>query len=326
MPLETLLKQQIKHSGPMNVSTFMELVLSHPQYGYYMTRDPFGVSGDFTTAPEISQMFGEMIGVFLADTWMKMGAPERFTLAECGPGRGTLMADIMRSTRGVIGFHAACQICFLEVSPVLRKAQAAALLAYNPVWVDTLDEVSTEAPVLVLGNEFLDALPIHQFIGEQERCITHDAQQGFVFTHPPVSVVERSPARESFMSQVSVMLKRSGGAGLFIDYGYESGTGDTLQAVHTHKPCHVLEHIGEADITAHVDFGAFRQCVPSQITTQGAFLKALGIDARAQALSQISGGEDIQAALHRLTHDDEMGTLFKVMGVTHDQTLNLAGF
>jgi NADH dehydrogenase [ubiquinone] 1 alpha subcomplex assembly factor 7 len=158
-PLEEILMRQIAQHGPMDVGQFMATALGHPEYGYYMTRDPFGPAGDFVTAPEVSQLFGEMIGVWAADVWMQMGAPARFVLLECGPGRGTLMADILRATRGVSGFSAAAQVCLLEMSPVLRKMQARALDGVDVRWCDSLTDVPEGAPVIVIGNEFLDALP-----------------------------------------------------------------------------------------------------------------------------------------------------------------------
>ena len=340
MSLKTLLKQKIKAEGSLSVADFMALVLSHPEYGYYMTRDPFGAQGDFTTASEISQMFGEMIGAWVADIWMQMGSPEKFTLLECGPGRGTLMADMMRAVANVPGFNQACEVSLMEISPVLKKMQADTLRGHNPTWVASLDDVKRDCPLIVVANEFLDALPVHQYVhsgdGWAERCVAWDEEQSFFMIEKSVipapsimadaQVVEVSPAQSTFIKQLSVVLHKLGGAGLFIDYGYEQGRGDTLQALYKHKPCDVLEHIGQADITAHVNFGALRDIMPSQLTTQGQFLKNLGIEYRAEVLAQKTNLQDIQNALHRLIHDDEMGFLFKVMGVTHDKTLKLAGF
>ena len=336
MPLKNILRDKINRQGPVSIAEFMTLALSHPEHGYYMTRDPFGRVGDFTTAPEISQMFGEMIGVWAADTWLKMGSPAHVTLLECGPGRGTLMSDMMRATKGVQGFHEAVNITLMEISPVLKQAQADALKPYDPQWIEDLEGVSRNAPVLLIANEFLDALPVRQFVGKDEVCV--DYQDGeFVFCSPPnppvhggerdtTAIIEKSPARENFVKQTAVLLKQTGGAGLFIDYGYTQGHGDTLQAVYKHQYCSPLDHIGNADITAHVDFGALQSIMPSRMTTQGHFLKAMGILYRAEALSRNVDPQTIASALHRLTHRDEMGELFKVMGVSHDTALITSGF
>ena len=329
MPLEKNLADRIAQNGPMSVAEFMELALSHPEYGYYMTRDPFGETGDFTTAPEVSQMFGEMIGIWLADTWMQMGSPERFTLLECGPGRGTLMSDILRATKHIKGFHDSVHVALMEISPVLMQAQKDTLKEYGVTWIDTLDSVSKKSPVLMVANEFLDALPIHQYYEDGGRWIERQIimeSNTLAMTGERKSIKEKSPARENFMKHIAVLLKQTSGAGLFIDYGYTQGQGDTLQAVYKHKYCSPLEHIGHADITAHVDFGVLKAIMPSNIATQGTFLKNMGIELRAQALTQKGDAQTIASALHRLTHHDEMGELFKVMGVSHDKTLNLAGF
>ncbi len=332
--LETLIRQ----NGPMDVGTFMGLVLGH----YYATRDPFGVRGDFTTAPEISQMFGEMIGVFLADAWTKTGAPGKFTLAEAGPGRGTLMADILRATAKVPGFHEAMQIHLLEMSPVLIEKQREMLKEYPVTWHETLESLPQEVPVFLVANEFLDALPIRQYIRRDGKWFLRvvGLENGHLvfgmtelLSHPLPSaltegrdgdIAEYSPARESFVGDVAAMIKRCRGVALFIDYGHDHfGFGDTLQAVREHRFVGVLDHVGEADLTSHVDFGSLKNAAGDMVavhgpTGQGDFLKRLGMGLRAGRLNQ-------PEEYHRLTAPDQMGTLFRVMALCHDRGIELAG-
>jgi NADH dehydrogenase [ubiquinone] 1 alpha subcomplex assembly factor 7 len=351
MTVLNILKQQIAVHGPVDVGTFMALALGHPQHGYYMTRDPFGAKGDFTTAPEISQMFGEMIGAWVADIWMQMGSPAAFTLLECGPGRGTLMADMMRATRHVPGFHAACGIHFLEMSPVLKQAQARAMTGFTPQWHESLANVPSDRPMIVIANEFLDALPIRQYHktddGWFERMI--DVQEdalvfvsgapvppGWMPVAPVGSIVEVSPARQSFVSDLAGRIAQTGGAALLIDYGHaRSAPGDTLQALYKHTSVPVLEHVGEADVTAHVDFDPLAKVAADAGLAvhgpvgQGDFLKASGIEQRATILKRNASAEQAEAiekALHRLTDSREMGVLFKVMGIVHGQNIRPAGF
>ncbi|MDB5491858.1 MAG: hypothetical protein JWO78_1707 [Micavibrio sp.] len=336
-PLEHHLKDLISQSGPVDVATFMGLAVGH----YYSTRDPFGVDGDFTTAPEISQMFGEMIGVFLADAWMKMGAPSPVVLCEAGPGRGTLMADILRATKNVSGFQAALQIHLIEMSPVLRERQKAALQGFAVTWHDDLDTLP-ELPMLFVGNEFLDALPIVQMIWNgthwQERRVGLDGES-FVFgmaapRFPPPQVpghpekgdiYEFSPMRHDFTGKLSVHLGRHKGVGLLIDYGHDhTSIGDTLQAVKKHKVIDVLRDIGETDLTSHVDFEAIGKAAAPYVSVhgpvgQGDFLTAMGIGLRA---SRLGKEEDAR----RLVADDQMGRLFRVMALCHDPKIQLAGF
>lgn len=346
--LKDIIRSQITQYGPMDIGQFMALCLGHPEHGYYMKQDPFGSVGDFTTAPEVSQMFGEMIGAWVCDLWIQMGQPEKLTLLECGPGRGTLMSDLMRVTARAPHFKDACAVHLLEISPFLKTKQAELLAAYNPAWHEGLDSVPTDAPVIVIGNEFLDALPFRQLmkIDEQwvERVVGVEVDQ-FVFglkktaLRPDSSIrahdgdmFEIAPARLSFVEGVSDLIKTAGGAALFLDYGHiKSGTGDTFQAVHKHEYVSPLENVGNADLTSHVDFEALG-AVDAQVfgpVEQGAFLKKLGIETRAASLTKKADDKQakhIQSGLHRLTHSDEMGTLFKVIGFTHDDRLQLSGF
>lgn len=355
--LESFLKAQIARHGPLSVGEFMQVALSHSQYGYYMTRDPLGVRGDFTTAPEISQLFGEMIGAWVMDVWSQMGAPSRFTLLECGPGRGTLMADILRVGRVLPGFLDAVQVHLLEVSPVLRAMQQDHLELYHPVWHEALETVPRDAPMIVIGNEFLDALPIVQLqyidgvwkervIGLAEDAFAwgvRDAAPHLLSLVPQAKksakhgdILELGPARLSFLENLMACGKDQNCTGLFIDYGYhELRCGDTFQALHQHQFIDPITKVGEADLTAHVDFGAIRNVFESRdwqvfgATGQGSFLVQLGIVQRAeklQAQAEDSQKEDINQGLNRLVNQDQMGALFKVIGFSNVSSLKPAGF
>ena len=338
----------------MNVGAFMAQVLGHPEHGYYRRQDPFGAAGDFTTAPEISQMFGEMIGAWVADIWVQMGSPKSVVLLECGPGRGTLMADALRVTQKVSGFHDALEVHFLETSPVLQAAQKKAVQTHSPLWHDTLETLPGDKPLIVIANEFLDALPMRQLQktkdGWAERVIGLDRNNDFCFGLAPYAgavpeqikdepeghIFEFSPAQMSFVEDIAQRLKSQGGAALFIDYG-ESKTraGESFQAIYKHEIISALEHVGEADLSANVDFGALAAAVQAQNISvhgpveQGAFLKVLGIEERAESLMQNAEAaqkEAIEKALHRLCDSDQMGLLFKVMGVSYGTAFTPAGF
>lgn len=322
-PLERALRDRIRDEGPITVEAFMEACNGY----YYATRDPFGTSGDFITAPEISQMFGEMIGAVLADCWKRAGAPEQAVYAELGPGRGTLAADAMRLLRPA-GF--AGGVHFVETSPVLRDAQA--LTIADAEWHDAIDELP-HRPLLLVANEFLDALPVRQFVGGVERRVTV-AAGGLAFDRDG-EIVEQSPAREEAVAAIARRLVAHGGVALLIDYGHErSSPGDTLQAVRGHHFAPVLDKPGEQDLTAHVDFEAVANAAlaagaaVTPLVTQGEWLTRLGIEARAQALSRANPErlDDIQSALRRLTGRADMGRLFKVIGIHSPRWPAPAGF
>jgi NADH dehydrogenase [ubiquinone] 1 alpha subcomplex assembly factor 7 len=330
---------EIRTGGPMSVARYMALCLSHPRTGYYRDGDPLGAGGDFITAPEISQMFGEMIGLFLATLWQQMGSPGRIIVLELGPGRGTLMADALRAAGSVPGFLQATQLRLVDSSATLRSEQAARLASYKPEWIDDI-AADPGAPLLVVANEFFDALPIRQFVRAGDGW--HEREVGLaegrrIFGLSPTPVPETSlpePLRHAepgavheiglagrqAMATLSAHVARRGGAILAIDYGFEGpAIGETLQAVRRHAFADPLEAPGEVDISAHVDFGALREvalaeglAVPA-LATQGAFLARLGIAARAERLiaSNPAAAEAIAAALDRLVAPDEMGTLFK---------------
>jgi NADH dehydrogenase [ubiquinone] 1 alpha subcomplex assembly factor 7 len=337
-PLARLLAERIRETGPITVADYMAECLLHPVHGYYTTRDPFGAAGDFTTAPEISQMFGELIGLALAQAWLDRGSPAPFTLAEIGPGRGTLMADVLRATKGVPGFHAAAQVVLVEASPVLRDRQAETLSTYASSWTDRI-ETLPEGPLFLVANEFLDALPIRQFQhgpqGWQERLIgLRDDALTFGLSAPLPQVPDTPAFRQSAkgalvednlparvaVAAVAGRLARHGGIAYWIDYGGWRSQGDTLQALRQHEPDEPLAHPGEADLTAHVDFEPLAALAQAfAYDTQGAVLSRLGIDARAERLAQNLTGaalESHRAAHRRLTDPAEMGSLFKVLAMT----------
>ncbi len=346
-PLGRELARRIALTGPITVADYMAECLTHPRYGYYVTRDPLGAAGDFTTAPEISQMFGELLGLCLAQAWIDQGSPPRIVLAEAGPGRGTLMADALRATRGVPGFHEALSLHLIEASPVLREAQAARLSGHAPAWHAALGDLPA-GPLFLVANEFLDALPIRQFVRDgalwRERMVScADAAFGFALappSDPPAlrgrlsdtrtgDLVEIRPAATAFLSEAAHRIAASGGAALIVDYGGGPSLGDTLQAVAAHLPCDPLAAPGAADLTAHVDFVALAEeavaagAAASAITPQGAFLDRLGIGHRTRVLSKALKEPALSrhlAAHRRLTHAAEMGHLFKAMSV-HPRSL-----
>ena len=339
-PLARILHQRIRDEGPISVADYMALCLGHPRHGYYMTRDPFGSGGDFTTAPEISQMFGELLGLWLAQAWVEAGAPDPVRLIELGPGRGTLMRDALRAMGRVPGLSPAASVHLVETSPTLRAAQRETLAATEGIaWHDRLVEVP-DGPVLLVANELFDALPVRQFMftadGWHERLVGSDGLRlGFGLSAEPIAlpsappgasegdVWEDGPARDALAAEIGARVAQ-GGAALLVDYGHAApGFGDTLQAVRDHAYAPVLEAPGEADLTAHVDFAALARhaaaggAVAHGPVEQGALLTALGLDARTQALARANPGraDEFAAARHRLAAPDEMGRLFKALAL-----------
>jgi NADH dehydrogenase [ubiquinone] 1 alpha subcomplex assembly factor 7 len=360
-PLLPLLTRRITLGGPISVATFMAEALGHPTHGYYITRDPLGTAGDFTTAPEISQMFGEMVGIWLADCWLRLGSPDPVTLVELGPGRGTLMADALRATRRVPGFHTALRLALVETSPTLRARQATSLQGYQPHWYDSLAEVPA-GPMLLVANEFFDALPIRQFVrgthGWAERKVGLGEAGALAFMlepapvaaalHPvfadpripPGAVAELCPAGIGIAREIGQRLATAPGAALLIDYGYAGpAIGDTLQALRAHRMVPVLDDPGLADLTAHVDFTALAQAArqagaethpaPGHTIDQGDWLRAMGIEARAAALTRqatVEQAQTIATALLRLTEPGQMGRLFKTIALASPGFGPPAGF
>ncbi len=347
----------IASEGAIGVDRYMAEALGNPRWGYYKTRDPFGLEGDFVTAPEVSQMFGELIGLWCAALWQQLGAPAEFRLVEIGPGRGTLMADALRAARLVPAFIAAARLHLVETSPVLRELQKRALADYQVTWHDHVNELPPGAAIVV-ANELFDALPIRQFErtleGWRERQVglAPDGELRFVRAAGPSpaealipeevrqaplgSVAEISPASISLTRDLSERLLGEGGGVLIVDYGAdESRPRDTLQAVIDHKTHPVLEAPGSADLCAHVDFAQLgrtaREC-GAQVhgpTGQGEFLERLGIRERAerlQAAADAAQAADIEAALARLTDPGQMGSHFRVLALTPPGTSEPAGF
>ena len=329
--------------SPMKLSRYMELCLTHPEFGYYMVRDPFGAGGDFTTAPEISQMFGELIGLWAVAEWQQLGRPAPFVLAELGPGRGTLMTDALRAASVEPAFIDALQLVLCDASPILREHQHAHLARYNPTWIGYLGELPP-LPTILIANEFFDALPIDQVrlapTGWRQRAIDLiNGRLGWVESGVDENTIpadiraaqnpawlEYSPLSRIIMQQLAAHIAGHTGRALIIDYGYDApaaqiARGDTLQALHRHQMVDPLESPGAADLTAHVDFHALAQIasasgLAASVNSQGNFLKALGIAQRAQKLSNRATPEqaaDIASALNRLTNADAMGELFKVL-------------
>ncbi|PRY92582.1 SAM-dependent MidA family methyltransferase [Hasllibacter halocynthiae] len=334
MSLEGRLAAAIRADGPLRLDRFMAEVLWDPRGGYYATRDPLGAAGDFITAPEVSQIFGEVIGLALAQVWLDMDRPAA-RLVELGPGRGTLMADALRAARNVPGFEDAVSVHLIERSAPLRALQARAVS--GAAFHDALEEVP-EGPLLLVANEFFDALPVRQLVRAgglwREKVVgLRDGTLAFGLAAPaPVpeldrrlddtaegDLVEWRPAADPVMAEIGRRLRRHGGTALVVDYGDWRSQGDTLQALRAHAPADPLDAPGTADLTAHVDFEALHRAAhapsASLLTTQGVLLERLGATDRARALaaSAPARADALAAAHRRLTHPEEMGTLFKAM-------------
>jgi len=351
--LGDLIDMQLTQDGPMSIATYMTLTLTHPRSGYYTGKDPLGGKGDFITAPEISQMFGELTGFFLVNLWQQMSEPKSFTLLELGPGRGTLMQDALRVAAKAEGFLDACHLQLFEANPALKAQQAERLGTYNPYWASEIDAVADD-PLLVVANEFFDALPVRQFVkapdGWHERQVgLRDGKRAFglnptpipdsampeeVRDAPPGEIYEVSLAAADVMQKLGRRIATQKGAILAIDYGYETTqTGETLQAVSRHAFVDPLASPGEVDLSAHVDFGALSRVASGlglrveKLATQRDFLGGLGIVERATALARANPGQmdAIGTALRRLTAPEEMGTLFKVF-CAHSGDIEPLGF
>ena len=356
-PLKSLIRAAIEADGPMPLDRYMALCLGHPAHGYYATRDPFGAAGDFVTAPEISQMFGELIGLWVAEVWRMMGSPSRVALIELGPGRGTLMADMLRAGRAAPGFLDAAEVTLVETSPTLREAQAKTLAASARAirFAATIDEAFREAalPVLVVANEFFDALPVRQFVraasGWRERLVglgesgalafglSPEPPAGLSLPHAPEGPVrEVSAASLDIAARIAADLTAHGGAMLAIDYGYGAGHGDTLQAMKAHRFVDPLAEPGEADLTAHVDFASLAAAAAREgaavmrLLTQADLLDRLGLAQRAEALARAAPHKraEIEAQAARLCDRTPrgMGALFKALAFADPRLGALPGF
>ncbi len=349
----TWLGRRIAMDGPATVAEFMTACLYDPRHGYYATRPSLGPQGDFITAPLVSQMFGELIGAWMAEVWRQMGGPAGVRLVEFGPGDGTLMEDVLRVLRRVPGLLDTAELWLVEPSRPLRTLQAERLAHARPRFADALGELPPGAPLILAANEVFDCLPARQFVrtveGWAERRVGLDTTGRLAFgLSPPPSgaaenlpadaplgaVAERSPAQTALAAEIGARVAEDGGAAVVIDYGRERpGFGDTLQALSRHAKVDPLASAGAADLTVHVDFAALAGAARAQgaavspVTSQRAFLCSLGVEARAAALatSRPDQAETIARQLHRLVAPDQMGELFKVVSI-HTPGLDPPGF
>lgn len=351
--LARIMSRRIAITGPISLADYMAECLLHPEHGYYTTRDAIGEQGDFTTAPEISQMFGELLGLCLAQAWIDQDSPTPFILAELGPGHGTLMADVLRTTANVPNMHAAMQVTLIEASPKMRALQRQKLQAYNVSWLDGICDLP-QLPLFILANEFFDALPIRQFVRDAKGW--HETQVGLdkenltlgLSQSAPITaldhrledtkkgdIVEIRAAAEPILSEVSHRIAAHGGCAVIVDYGDWHSRGDTFQAVEKHQIVDPVARPGAADLTAHVDFEALANvakiagATASEMIDQGQLLARLGIEARAAALAQNLTGAALEthvAAFERLTCADKMGSLFKAIAIAPTSTKLPPGF
>ncbi|MBX3570070.1 MAG: class I SAM-dependent methyltransferase [Rhizobiaceae bacterium] len=357
-PLGRIIAGLIDAAGPLPVGEYMAVCLSDPRHGYYSTREPFGKAGDFVTAPEISQMFGELVGAWLSAAWQASGSPASPVIAEIGPGRGTLMKDVARTLarigpdlRNGASFH------LIETSQKLAQAQAKTLEGSGGRfdWHSGVEDLPRGRPLFIVGNEIFDAIPMRQYVktaqGWRERVVTLVAGERLAFgigpgsidpgllpaghaNAPQGTVFEAAPARSALMQMIAERIAADGGCGLFFDYGHlEPGFGDTFQALHAHRPAHVLDNPGEADLTSHVDFHALAAVARAaglsvRLATQGEFLLRLGLLERAGRLG--AAADDARRAVisgevERLAGPEQMGALFKVLAVAPEGA-TLPGF
>lgn len=360
--LKKIIIDILTDKGEMTVDEFMTLALNHPEHGYYSQKMPIGRKGDFITSPEISQLFGEVIAAWCIHVWIEMGRPEKFRLVELGPGKGTLMADILRASKIMPAFQDNVQIALVESNSSLKELQMLALRDYitRTAWLTGVDALPEDLPFILIANEFLDAMPIKQFVLDnnvwKERVVVADKSGELKFTKsdrvidtaiplPTVTdlrknaVYEFSPAIAAISETLAQKVKKCGGYALMIDYGYgceRPPCKDTLQSLYKHRPSSVLSHIGEQDITAHVDFNTVRAagakigCNMTSLCTQTTVLIALGIEIRAAILSKNASNDrqrlTIRAGLQRLIKDDQMGSLFKAMAFYPTEAREPEGF
>lgn len=348
-PLVKLIREKIRSTGPLTMAEYMDLSLMHPEFGYYTTRDPFGADGDFTTAPEITQVFGELIGLWCVEVWKSLGSPNPFVLCELGPGRGTLMQDALRAGSLIPEFAAAVKLYLLEASPFLKARQQEALKAYNPTHIAALTDLP-DLPVITIANEFFDALPVRQFVRHKdvwrERRVTVTPQEALAYILTPAddppefdlpddSVVEVCPSADDWASAIARPIVKNTGAALIIDYGDDEVIGETLQALSHHRPAHPLSVPGNIDLTAHVSFdpiGTAARKIGCRVRgpiPQGEWLLSLGAKERTEQLCAHADEmqqRSLRTALARLTDPAAMGTIFKVMSFTNRNASSPPGF
>jgi NADH dehydrogenase [ubiquinone] 1 alpha subcomplex assembly factor 7 len=356
-PLAARIAAQIAREGPIGVDLFMAMALYDPVEGYYAVRRPLGAAGDFTTAPEISQIFGELLGLWAAQTWIDLGRPQSFTLAEFGPGRGVLMQDALRAASRAPGFAAAASLHLVETNPHLRAEQAERLPGWSPTWHDDLPafvSADTPGPAVILANEFLDCLPVVQAVRQtptsawREVLVGLDAERELAFgvgpaVWPPADasvpanarLAEWAPGLPALVQSLATRLRRDGGRALFIDYGEpHRPDGHTLQAVLKHARVPPLQHVGHADLTAHVDFGRLDRLANNQglkahgPVSQRDFLVALGVVQRLETLCAANPAKTpaLSAAVARLIGKEHMGALFQAACVSTAGLPEPAGF
>jgi len=347
LPLAGLLRERIAREGPISVHDYMEACLTDRSLGYYTTHRPIGRAGDFITAPEVSQVFGELIGLWVIAVWQAMGAPSSVTVAELGPGRGTLMADALRAWRTAPEFYANVSVALVETSPALKASQHETLRdASVPLqWYSTFDDVP-RGPLILIANEFIDALPVRQIVwqrGWRERTVTLADHGGFAFASgahverdalpqwledvdaADGAIVETRPIASNLIEAFALRSEQAPFAALISDYGPAgSGIGDTLQAVHRHRFADPLAAPGETDLTAHVDFAALKETAHRAGLAafgpmpQGAFLLKLGLESRCDRLLRNATPDQkdaIRSAVARLVDPRQMGTLFKMLAL-----------
>ena len=355
--LASRIARLIENQGPLSIAQFMTLALHDPEAGYYATRDPFGRTGDFVTAPEVSQMFGELLGLWTVQVWRDQGSPTPARLVELGPGRGTLMADVLRAARVAPDFLQAIDVVLIESSPALKAVQVEQLKDADVAvaWRNGFDDTIADRPLFVLANEFFDALPIRQYVkterGWCERMVTlKNGALAFALAPVPAAglivpesrgpaedgaVYEISPSATAFTEELANAIAARGGAALIVDYGYTaSGFGDTLQAVRAHKFAKTLDAPGHADLSAHVDFTALSAAATQGGAkaygpiAQGALLERLGLTERAARLASQNPRDaaEIEAAVARLMGAREMGTLFQALAILPKEAPRPAGF
>ncbi len=353
-----ILKNSILKHGALSLADYMQICLTHPKHGYYIKNEAIGAKGDFTTSPEISQMFGELIGLWIAQVWIDHQKPEKFSLVELGPGKGTLMADILRATRMIEGFHNALELILIEISPFLKSMQKKALKGFPAKW-KTETKALPDQPTIIIANEFFDALPINQFKRKSDswmevmvnlKGLSGSDSNEFCFQlmHPGKEIlfnleneeldegcmIEVSKTTQDIVCYISKHIQKNSGAALIIDYGKEGNIGNTLQAVSKHRYSNPLSSPGQKDLTSFVDFRAIKTkalesgVVVTNLADQGDFLKNLGIEQRAKILSESVSGNDFfmhKKALERLISKDLMGGLFKVIGLRNKNSPPLIG-
>ena len=340
--LNHIIEEEIKEKGPLPQSRFMELALQHPLHGYYRSQE--AIAQDFTTSPEISQIFGELIGIWALDFYIKLGQPKTLSLIELGPGKGTLMSDLLRATHQSPAFFKALNIYLIEINPLLKKKQLKNIHAAVK-WVERFEDIPPSSnPTIIIANEFFDALPTDCYIRQNnilyKRCIDVKKDK-FIFTHVALRedlgsdhIWEESPASEALLHAICAHLLKNPGVFLCIDYGYEQGGGDSFQALFRKTPSSPLSHVGKSDLTCHVNFGQFKEISLSKglkvegPLSQGCFLKNMGLDVRKEILKDQNPSykTSLELAAMRLTHPQQMGTIFKAMAIFSPSILPPIGF